>query len=686
MSKMLKVVGASWLQTKISSYILGFLGALAILALFLGQMERIQEDGTYAATVFYSEKTGYRIEYWGQSNELSEIERGVARAYFRMDMDTDGWSTLEVETNGSYPDEIQAYAAGIVEGALTWSLIHTHLDNTVRATCEGQREKQCDRLRDALEQSANTWKTYASEREDEDPFWHQITLYYTQIRGIKTGWEHGVERSQNEFETDISDLYWLNAIAEVAELQKKLNFVVQDPDIDQLPGLSSAFVRVVNETAENGSSERKLFVAQNAAGSYSSMMRILKRYKLNYHLTAAEDSPPAPGVSVDFSGYPGSVTSQDEFYVLTGENHRLAVTGTTLRNYNSRLWKEVNITEQVPIGPRVTAANHLATNASSWGHALARSNSGTGCKQWMIVDFLRFQQMNHSVQTSSQRWNDVVTDFPLSGKNKDTKHTVVHRSGPGRARGVLWLLEQVPARTHSADLSDTLLELGYWATSGVPFFKDIAESTNTTRMQELYGDIFSSNESPRALMFKRGYKNATTLESILKLMRGTNMTLVNAARNKTSSCQEDPNCIYGEGGYLSVLGVRGDIVTKYKKAYGVIDTKIVFGDTTSKELQFLALSGPPYTRSTNSSQVPVNKGNVASIYTDQFDDEPSIDGLEIRDLVKHQQEEAEQESLEFRNRNIIKPFQWSESDYKDSTPKLFPDSWAFDLFKPHFSW
>lgn len=40
MTKMLKVVGASWLQTKISSYVLGFLGVLAIVALFVGQMER----------------------------------------------------------------------------------------------------------------------------------------------------------------------------------------------------------------------------------------------------------------------------------------------------------------------------------------------------------------------------------------------------------------------------------------------------------------------------------------------------------------------------------------------------------------------------------------------------------------------------------------------------------------------
>lgn len=51
---------------------------------------RIQLDGNYAATVFYSEKTGYRIEYWGQSNELANIPTGVARAYFRMDVDTTG--------------------------------------------------------------------------------------------------------------------------------------------------------------------------------------------------------------------------------------------------------------------------------------------------------------------------------------------------------------------------------------------------------------------------------------------------------------------------------------------------------------------------------------------------------------------------------------------------------------------
>lgn len=87
------------------------------------------------------------------------------------------WSLLEIETDGSYPDEIQAYAAGIVEGALTWYLIHTHLENTIRAKCEDQPlEKQCDKLRDALDKSANIWKTYAAERSTSDPFWHQVSF------------------------------------------------------------------------------------------------------------------------------------------------------------------------------------------------------------------------------------------------------------------------------------------------------------------------------------------------------------------------------------------------------------------------------------------------------------------------------------------------------------------------------
>lgn len=78
------------------------------------------------------------------------------------------------------------------------------------------------------------------------------------------------------------------------------------------------------------------------------MTRILKRYKLNYHFTS-KSSEIIPGTSVDFSGYPGCITSQDEFYLVRGTEHKMAVTGTTLRNYNDKLWMDVSINEQVSL-------------------------------------------------------------------------------------------------------------------------------------------------------------------------------------------------------------------------------------------------------------------------------------------------------------------------------------------------
>ncbi|XP_026735278.1 putative phospholipase B-like lamina ancestor [Trichoplusia ni] len=685
MSKILKVVGASWLQTKISSYILGILGLLSILALFVGQIERIQEDGNYAATVFFSNKTGYRIEYWGQSNELKDIPRGVARAYFRMDIDTTGWSLLEIETDPSYSDEHQAYAAGIVEGALTWSLIHSHLDNTIRAKCgeDTNTMKQCEKFRDALDKSVDIWKAQAAERGDEDPFWHHVSLYYTQISGIFTGWKHGIDRSMKEYETDISDLYWLNSVAEALEIQRKMNLTLEDESIATVPHLSSAFLRVVDDINHDGTPTKKLYVSQNAAGSYSSMTRILKKYKLNYHVTS-KDTQLVPGTSVHFSGYPGSITSQDEFYIVKGNEHRMAVTGTALRNYNIKLWKEVNITEQVPVGPRVSAANHLASNVSSWGHILASSNSGTGSKQWLIVDFNRFDTL-HTPRPEEEKpeQNEVVTESTV---DKDVRHIVVHRNSNGHSKGLVALVEQVPGLTHSADLSDAFLKQGYWATYGLPFFKDITDITHVNKMEEMYGNIFSETGSSRAVLFKEGCKNATNLESILLLMRQNNLTEANSTAGD-NNCAGDIHCILSEEGYWSVVGARGDIGNIHKEAYGVIDTKVVSGALNESKLEFFTLSGPPYTEiQANVTQILLNKGNIAPIYTKLLNDNPDINGLEIRDLVLQEQEKAEEDKLDLLNKNTIKPFDWSESVFVNSTHEGLPDRWAFELYAPKWTW
>lgn len=89
------------------------------------------------------------------------------------------------------------------------------------------------------------------------------------------------------------------------------------------------------------------------------------------------------------------------------------------------------------------------------------------------------------------------------------------------------------------------------------------------------------------MMFKLGYKNATTLDSIVALMRQNNMTESNSTNQEDIvECTEDASCVLSERGYWSVVGVRGDITSLHKKAYGVIDTKVVSGELTSSIVIF----------------------------------------------------------------------------------------------------
>ena len=113
-------------------------------------------------------------------------------------------------------------------------------------------------------------------------------------------------------------------------------------------------------------------------------------------------------------------------------------------------------------------------------------------------------------------------------------------------------------------------------------FQDIAEITHVNQMKEKYGNIFSESESPRAMLFKLGHKNATTLDSIIALMRQNNMTEANSTNpDDLDDCSKDASCVLSERGYWAVVGVRGDITSLHKEAYGVIDTKVVSGELIS---------------------------------------------------------------------------------------------------------
>ncbi|KAK7862396.1 hypothetical protein R5R35_004171 [Gryllus longicercus] len=550
---MLKVIGASWYQTKVISIILGAMVALGIIVYIFGESEQPLEDGIYSATVFYSKELGFQVSFWGEGNDLNKVPKGVARAHYKTDIVNSGWAFFEVQTNSDSPDWYQAFAAGVLEGSLSWQLIYWHWFNTVRFTCEG-REQFCDDVRAFVKENWEWTAEISKQQEDKDPFWHQVHLYIMQLQGLEHGFRHGAERSRAELDIPSEDFIWMNIMPDLVELEQKFNGTKDNEFSSSVIGsFSSAFIKLLP-------SSHRLIFAHNTGGRYQAMQRIMKKYEFHYHLTSTQNSPEVPGKVISFSSYPAILFSQDDFYSISGSKdkatkHQLVISGTTINNYNEALWNFIDPVGKVLLGPRVMSANRLATCGRTWGINMLRFNSGTGNKQWLVVDYNRL-----IFQTPS----------PKDHKVRHGKKRFVREP-----KGLLWVWEQYPGFHRSSDQTNFLHRTSYWAAyGGLPFHKDILTKGHFTEMEKEYGLLYSHDKSPIGRIFKRDHLKVTNISTAFNLMRSNEFSFDPLSRSNP----------------LFAISPRADLNNIDPQPAGAIDTKVISGNL--QQLDFQAISGP----------------------------------------------------------------------------------------------
>lgn len=132
------------------------------------------------------------------------------------------WSIVEIETSPDYPDDVQAYAAGLLEGSLTWQLIHHHWYNTVRAAC-APRASLCRKMRKYLRENVKNARENAALLRFKDSFWHMVHLYYVQLDGLAEGWRFAVLRSRQNAKIDPEDFLWLAMASDLPDLERANN-------------------------------------------------------------------------------------------------------------------------------------------------------------------------------------------------------------------------------------------------------------------------------------------------------------------------------------------------------------------------------------------------------------------------------------------------------------------------------
>ncbi|KFB43878.1 AGAP005971-PA-like protein [Anopheles sinensis] len=693
---MLKVVGASWHKTRIGTYILAGALLLAIAALFLADMERPNYNGTYCATTYWARNSGYRMEFWGQRNDLDHVPKGVVRACFRDSVLTNGWSQLELESQASYTDSVQAYSAGMMEGALTWHNIYMHWLNTIDSVCsrDPESEEFCEWLRGLITTNVDTVKKMADMKGKHDHYWYQIALFYDQLDGLEIGFRKGVKRSRLDYEIPKQDFLLMNAAVDIRDLKVYYtNFLMEDSGLEPEPAKGMMLLKLLRQS--NGLS--KVLLGHTSDGSYSSMLRMVKKYTLRYHFSSEvsrvpslpkvdgkeeeeEDTRVVPGTHIVFTGYPGVLASLDDFYVITGRlKHRLVAAGVKMENDHVSLWRKIDLVRSVSLAPRVMAANRLGYNGRSWSRYFAR-NPSTGVKQWLLIDMTRFGATNgsdseHTTPPASlelgedqsveeneipttleqeladaehprvvtKRMDDYVDDDfkdPQSQPMRmvtiptDVRTSTLSANGETVAfrPGMFWVIDQLPGRLHAEDVSEKIVTDGYWLTNGVPYFKEVLD------IGQVKTNATNSTQSIAKIL-----NNITDLDMLAKFIRQS--------------------------------AYRGDLDKDRPAAFGNIDLKL-YGESSDGVRQFRAYSGPLYDqtggRITGSTTGQAAKRNAL----ERLEQEPSAAG----------EDEPNKPKTTGGVSVASQPFDWSRILPFEARHHGHPDVWDFEHISPEWAW
>eukprot|EP00123_Amoebidium_parasiticum_P006589 comp17506_c0_seq1/m.17027 comp17506_c0_seq1/g.17027 ORF comp17506_c0_seq1/g.17027 comp17506_c0_seq1/m.17027 type:complete len:566 (-) comp17506_c0_seq1:322-2019(-) len=491
---------------------------------------------------------------------ITSMDHVLASVSYTDNIKTTGWGELTVEGREGRPDHLQAYAAGFGEGHVTAERIYQHKHNIWHInygpndTAPEGLVKWSQEQQDWLRLQAKTGASV--EGGLKGVYWYQMSLLLAQFDGLV----EGVNQALGERKIDPIDLWMLNGDGDLETLiplyknnsnNASLSGTHHDGS-NYTPGFlidgklmdCSALMKLVK-----GKHGLDLYTGHATWRNYAAMLRIYKHHK--FHFSTGP-------TTVSFSSSPGFLSSKDDFYIT---EKGLVTLETTNNIFDESLFKKLT-TQSALVWHRVTAANRLATTAKEWVDLFALHNSGTYNNQWMAVDYKILDQWNHWIAL---------------GRRPEHHHDL------------LWILEQIPGRTKSEDVTDVLVKRGFWFSINVPYLKEIFDESGYPSIVKNGSMEDSYYNASRAKMFMRDAPKVTDFEQFKSIMR-------------YNDYNHDP---YSLGVPGRAIAARYDL-SYPARAFGAIDSKVtsrtmvphlscnaVCGPTTQNQPPFSWETAPP---------------------------------------------------------------------------------------------
>jgi hypothetical protein len=251
--------------------------------------------------------------------------------------------------------------------------------------------------------------------------------------------------------------------------------------------------------------------------------------------------------------FPGAIQSGDDFYTISSG---LATLETTIGNNNPDLYKNFTPNGIILEWIRALVANRLSTDGAMWSNLFTTFNSGTYNNQWMIVDYNKFQP-----------------GAPLQD-------------------GLIYVVEQLPIYFDYRDVTNVLRNQTYWPSYNVPYFTFIFNMSGAPAEVAKYGDWFTYDKTPRALIFKRDHTLVKDLDSMIKLMRYNDFQHDPLSQCNCTPPYSSENAIAARSDLNPINGTYPFGALGHRQ-HGATDVKLT-NYALHKTHQFVAISGPTH--------------------------------------------------------------------------------------------
>jgi hypothetical protein len=442
---------------------------------------------------------------------------------------------LRVATNKNKTvhDNLKAFGAGYLEGILTRDRIYTHWQNMNHYTWFGETNGQMPEHVELYLNMQREWTQSQYQQNVGDPYWQQVYTVIQQYSGLVEGYNLNTTPDRRltyaQFQTIGSFGDMFDIVSYKASYRPNFNKM----DLEQLKQFfmknthCSAIIKLKEDLTD-------IFFGHTSWFTFSAMTRIYKEYNLEY------SNPLVKSKSVTFSSYPGNLASNDDF-LITSE--KLVAIETSNVIFNTKLYDRLT-PKSLLCWQRVILANRLADTAPEWAKIFSQYNSGTYNNQYMVLDLKQFD--------------------PVGRQLKDN---------------TLWVVEQIPGRVESKDVTD-ILAFGYWPSYNVPFFASIRDEsgyTDLVKKNPQAGDMMDYQHCVRANIFRRDQTKVDSLTGIKSILRYNNW-------------KADPLSLNNPG---YAIASRNDLNTAHSSCSGGYDSKASSYQSVMQGVTYI-INGPTY--------------------------------------------------------------------------------------------